>query len=99
LSDVWLLCGFPFLPSLFFQSSYPLTLDRRWGKNRGRGEGKREGEEERERPPNKVRDRKRGNCIIRLLPADLPIKGVEFLGASLIFTIRISNFFFLFLHT
>jgi hypothetical protein len=34
---------------------------------------------------------KRGDIIVRLLP-----RGVEFLGASLIFNVRISNFFLLF---
>jgi hypothetical protein len=36
------------------------------------------------------------DVIFRLHPDD---RGIKFLGASLIFTIRISNFFFLLLHT
>jgi hypothetical protein len=45
--------------------------------------------------PDEVR-LERGNDVIRLLPDDL---GVDLLGTALIFTVRISNFFFFLLCT
>jgi hypothetical protein len=67
--------------SPFFYLFNPLSLDKR--------EERREREEK--RSLKKARSQKGGKVIISILPADW---GTEFLGASLIFVVRISDFFF-----